>query len=108
MKPHEQPDHYRFGGELFSPEEAVSIKAAFGDDARVVMGFWAAKQQFGWLALRLLYDIHDRLGLVHNGSQIPFSIASHLPFKEYVKDQVVGALVGYVAWENRERNRKRK
>ncbi len=40
----------------------VDMLAQFGPGARVVMAFWAAQRQFGWLALRLIHDVNERLG----------------------------------------------
>lgn len=83
-----------------SADDDAQIRAKLGADARVLMGFWAAQEQFGWLILRLLHDIFDRLGLVHNATQIPFSITSHLPFEQYANKHIKGQSVGYVVWRN--------
>jgi hypothetical protein len=66
-----------------------------GADARVVMGFWEAPRQFGWLAMRLLHDVNRRLGLPHAGTGATFSIDGYLPAADYYAEDFEGRLAHF-------------
>lgn len=72
-----------------------------GEDARVVMGIWETQRQFGWLALRLLHDVNDRLGLPHEAMGAKLAIDSYLPAMDYFNEDCEGTLGRFIVWDRK-------
>jgi hypothetical protein len=79
----------------------ATMKKEQGDDSRVVMGLYPTRRQFGWLAIRIMHDVHVRLGLSHAHHQVPFSIDGYLPAKEYFEEDCAGKTAWYIIWNRK-------
>jgi hypothetical protein len=64
--------------------------------ARPLMGFWPTARQFGWLILRLLHDIRNRLPAVHGLTSSQFAIDAYLPIAEYSEEDLFQQLGHYI------------
>ena len=76
-----------------------------GPLARPVMGFYSTPRQFGWLALRLIHDVVERLALKRYATAVDSTIDPYLPAKQSASEELEGKdrLGHYVYWTGTKR-----
>jgi hypothetical protein len=85
---------------VIDPGEKVraDMLSQFGPDARVVMAFWAAQRQFGWLALRLIHDVNERLGSTRADSGVTLAVDAYAPVRAYHQEDLREEMAHYIVW----------
>lgn len=79
-------------------EAGETARRDLSPNARVVMGLWSTSRRFGWLAQHLMHVVSHRLGLLHVGEQVRFSIEPYMPAREYFEKDMKGSLGHYIFW----------